>query len=119
MEKVKEFISYGIVGVMTTLVNYIVYCIAWMVAVIFAYFSNRKVVFHSSNDMKKECIEFFGLRFMTLLVENLLLAICIDGVHISNLLSKILVSVITVLANYFLCKSHIFSKKEEMLYEQN
>ena len=46
MEKVKEFISYGIVGVMTTLVNYIVYCIclkigidwltsnsfAWMVA---------------------------------------------------------------------------------------
>ena len=108
MEKVKEFISYGIVGVMTTLVNYI-----------FAYFSNRKVVFHSSNDMKKECIEFFGLRFMTLLIENLLLAICIDGVHISNLLSKILVSVITVLVNYFLCKSHIFSKKEEMLYEQN
>lgn len=37
----------------------------------------------------------------------------------SNLLSKILVSVITVLVNYFLCKSHIFSKKEEMLYEQN
>ena len=107
MEKVKEFISYGIVGVMTTLVSYM------------AYFSNRKVVFHSSNDMKKECIEFFGLRFMTLLVENLLLAICIDGLHISNLLSKILVSVITVLANYFLCKSHIFSKKEEMLYEQN
>ena len=27
MEKVKEFISYGIVGVMTTLVNYIVYFI--------------------------------------------------------------------------------------------
>lgn len=133
MEKVKEFISYGIVGVMTTLVNYIVYFIclkigiswlisnslAWMVAVIFAYFSNRKVVFHSSNDMKKECIEFFGLRFMTLIVENLLLAICIDGLSISNLVSKILVSVITVFANYFLCKSHIFSKKEEMLYEQN
>lgn len=27
MEKVKEFISYGIVGVMTTLVNYMVYFI--------------------------------------------------------------------------------------------
>lgn len=52
MEKVKEFISYGIVGVMTTLVNYIVYFIclkigidwltsnslAWLVAVIFAVF---------------------------------------------------------------------------------
>ena len=121
MEKVKEFISYGIVGVMTTLVNYIVYFIClkigidWLTSNSFAWM----VAVHSSNDMKKECIEFFGLRFMTLLVENLLLAICIDGVYISNLLSKILVSVITVLANYFLCKSHIFSKKEEMLYEQN
>lgn len=52
MEKVKEFISYGIVGVMTTLVNYMVYFIslkigihwlisnslAWMVAVIFCVF---------------------------------------------------------------------------------
>ena len=28
MEKVKEFISYGIVGVMTTLVNYMVYFIS-------------------------------------------------------------------------------------------
>lgn len=59
MEKVKEFISYGIVGAMTTLVNYIVYFIclklginwlisnslAWMVAVIFAYFSNQKLYF--------------------------------------------------------------------------
>lgn len=133
MEKVKEFISYGIVGVMTTLVNYIVYCIclkigidwltsnsfAWMVAVIFAYFSNRKVVFHSSNVINRSPKNSIHSFFMSLLVENLLLAICIDGVHISNLLSKILVSVITVLANYFLCKSHIFSKKEEMLYEQN
>ena len=97
MEKVKEFISYGIVGVMTTLVNYIVYFIclkigidwltsnslAWMVAVIFAYFSNRKVVFHSSNDMKKECIEFFGLRFMTLLVENLLLFVLFPFHHLT------------------------------------
>lgn len=58
MEKVKEFISYGIVGVITTLVNYIVYFIclkigidwlisnslAWLVAVIFAYFSNQSCI---------------------------------------------------------------------------
>ena len=33
MEKVKEFISYGIVGVMTTLVNYIVYFICLKIGI--------------------------------------------------------------------------------------
>lgn len=59
MEKVKEFISYGIVGVMTTLVNYMVYFIslkigihwlisnslAWMVAVILRIFQTVKLYF--------------------------------------------------------------------------
>ena len=59
MEKVKEFISYGIVGVMTTLVNYIVYFIclkigidwltsnslAWMVRVILRIFQIVKLYF--------------------------------------------------------------------------
>lgn len=33
MEKVKEFISYGIVGVMTTLVNYMVYFISLKIGI--------------------------------------------------------------------------------------
>lgn len=131
MEKIKELIRYGIVGVMTTLVNYIVYYIclklninwlisnslAWIAAVIFAYVTNRNMVFHSKNDVKKECMEFFGMRFITLIVENILLGICIDGIGLSNLISKIVVSLGTVIANYALCKSHIFSSKGGFLYE--
>lgn len=124
MEKIKEFISYGFVGVCTTLVNYIVYfwCLklhvnwlfsnnlAWIAAVVFAYITNRKMVFHSDKDIKQECIEFFGLRFVTLIVETLLLALCIDCMHLSNLFSKIIVSGITVISNYWLCKIRIFNK---------
>ena len=131
MEKIKELIRYGIVGVLTTLVNYVVYFVclkihlnwlisnsfAWVVAVVFAYIMNRKLVFHSDNETKKEGIQFFGLRFVTLIVENILLAICIDGLGLSNLISKVVVSVITVIGNYWLCKYHIFSKKEEACYE--
>ena len=131
MEEIKELIRYGIVGVMTTVVNYIVYYIclkmnitwlisntlAWVAAVIFAYIANRNVVFHSKNNMKKECVEFFGLRFVTLIVENILLGICIDGIGLSSLISKIVVSIVTVIANYALCKSHIFSSKGGILYE--
>lgn len=129
MEKIKEFISYGIVGVCTTLVNYVVYYVclklelywlfsntaAWIVAVIFAYITNRKAVFHSNKDIKKECVEFFGLRFVTLIVESILLAVCIDGFHVSNMISKMIVSVITVLSNYWLCKIRVFN--QEVCYE--
>ncbi len=131
MEKIKEWIRYGIVGVLTTVVNYMVYYIglklnlnwlcsntmAWIAAVIFAYIANRKVVFHSKNEIKKECIEFFGLRFLTLMIENLLLGICIDGINLSNFISKIIVSIVTVIMNYGLCKTQIFSKKGGVLYE--
>lgn len=129
MEKIKELICYGVVGVCTTLVNYVVYyvclrlnfhwlfsnSIAWLAAVIFAYITNRKVVFHSNKDVKKECVEFFGLRFVTLIVESLLLAICIDWFCISNMISKVIVSVITVLSNYWLCKIRVFH--QEVCYE--
>lgn len=129
MEKIKEFISYGFVGILTTLVNYIVYyvglkihlswlvsnCLAWTLAVIFAYIANRKIVFHSNRDIKRECIDFFGLRFLTLILENLLLALCIDGIGISSMVSKIVVSVVTVLANYWFCKIKVFH--QEVRYE--
>lgn len=129
MEKIKELISYGVVGVCTTLVNYVVYYVclklglywlfsntfAWIVAVIFAYITNRKMVFHSNKDVKKECVEFFGLRFVTLIVESFLLMACIDWFHISNMVSKVIVSVITVLSNYWLCKIGVFH--QEVCYE--
>ena len=130
MEKIKEFINYGFIGLCTTIINYVVYFIclkmnldwffsnslAWLVAVLFAYVFNRKFVFHSNKNMKKECMEFFSLRFLTLIVENILLAICIGTFHLSNLISKVVVSIITVLSNYFLCKMHVFHQ-EEACYE--
>lgn len=126
MEKFKELICYGFVGACTTFVNYFIYylclwmdlnwlmanSLAWIVAVIFAYFANRNAVFHSQKEIKKEFIQFFILRFITLLIENILLAISINGFGISSAFSKILVSIFTVLSNYYLCKLRIFQKKE-------
>ena len=63
-ENTKEIISYVFVGIMTTLVNYIVYfvllmihchwlvanSISWFFAVIFAYYANKKYVFESYDE---------------------------------------------------------------------
>ena len=88
--KYKEIINYLIFGVLTTLVNLITkyillftildptngfqlqiaIIISWVVAVIFAYFTNRKFVFESKNQNKlKEFISFVVARIATLLLE--------------------------------------------------
>ena len=119
----KEMLSYVFVGGMTTLVNYVVYfillkihshwlianSISWFFAVLFAYYTNKRYVFKSKNEVK--FISFVLLRFMTLLIENVCLYLLIDLMNIQPMISKILVSFITILSNYVLCKFKIF--KEE------
>lgn len=121
----KEMLSYVFVGGMTTLVNYVVYfillkihshwlianSISWFFAVLFAYYTNKRYVFKSKNEVKKEFISFVLLRFMTLLIENVCLYLLIDLMNIQPMISKILVSFITICTNYVLCKFKIF--KEE------
>lgn len=124
-DDIKEMLSYVFVGGMTTLVNYVVYfillkihshwlianSISWFFAVLFAYYTNKRYVFKSKNEVKKEFISFVLLRFMTLLIENVCLYLLIDLMNIQPMISKILVSFITILSNYVLCKFKIF--KEE------
>ena len=113
----KEIVSYVFVGGMTTLVNYVVYfillkihshwlianSISWIFAVLFAYYTNKRYVFKSTNNIKKE--------FMTLLIENICLYLLIDLLNLQPMISKVCVSFITILSNYILCKFKIF--KEE------
>ncbi|GAB5617243.1 hypothetical protein JCM31739_20680 [Faecalimonas canis] len=60
------------------------------------------------------------MRLVTLLIENILLYICIQQLLLHSLISKLIVSVITVLANYVLCKYAIFTEeKGGIVYEEN
>ncbi len=118
-----ELITYIIVGGLTTLVNFIVYfactsadlhylvanVISWVVAVLFAYFANRKYVFKSeTNSQKTEFIQFVSLRAVTLIVESILLFVFIQLLFMNENIAKIVVSVVTVIGNYVFCKFLIF-----------
>ena len=122
----KELVLYCLSGGATTFVNYLIYFIllkthveylaantlAWAGAVVTAYLLNRRLVFHSRKHILQEFCSFVFLRFLTLLAENILLWIAVDSLGIPPLPSKIMVSVITVLSNYVLCKYKIFHKEE-------
>lgn len=119
----KELISYIIVGGCTTLVNFVIYAIllkmsdhgwlmanvvSWLGAVMFAFFANRHFVFKSINEAGQEAYQFFVLRLVTLVVENILLFIAIQLLGSDEMIAKIVVSVVTVIANYGFCKFKIF-----------
>ena len=87
--------------------------LAWLGAVIFAYFANRCFVFRSDNSVLHEFMQFALLRLASLTVENILLYLLLTLMAMPNAAAKISVSIITVILNYAACKYKIFSVKEE------
>ena len=137
----REAMDYLIFGGLTTVVNWLVYTvfaygllvpvlggydterimvsnvIAWIVAVLFAYWTNRTFVFcsqvHGALEMWKEFAAFVSARITSFLVESLLLFLMVDWLAINDLVSKLLISVVTIVLNYIFSKLWIFKKKEE------
>ena len=108
--KYKSIIMYLFFGVCTTLVNIISYyifshvlktgvmfstVIAWVLAVLFAYITNRKWVFESSARTKKEIlneiISFFSCRLATGVVDWLCMFIFVEKLHFGQLTTLLFV----------------------------
>ncbi len=141
----KEVILYIIMGVLTTLVNLVVYAIcvkplaafisdktiyigtakliAWIVAVIFAFFTNKIWVFESKSWAQKvfwrELISFVGARALTGLLEvfgtPFLVSIGLDQTlfGVEGMWAVIIVSVFVIIFNYVFSKLVIFKNKKD------
>ena len=126
--KIKEVIWYGFFGVLTTLVNIIsfyfldktgmnVYLnnfIAWFLSVLFAFITNKLYVFNSKSlDKKvviKEICSFFFFRILSLGIDMAGMYICISLLNIGKMISKIIMNIIVIVANYIFSKIFIFKK---------
>ncbi len=131
LKKYQHIIAYLIFGGLTTLVNLLVYygCahivgmgvvpstfVAWFVAVLFAYVTNRKWVFHSNAKTKKaimkELLSFFECRIATGIIDMLMMFIFVDICHFNDLIVKIGGNVIVIILNYIFSKLIVFNQKE-------
>ena len=85
--------------------------ISWICAVTFAYVTNRVWVFedkaHGRSRIAAECAAFFAGRLLTLVIENILLNICTASLGWGQIVSKVLVSVVTIILNYVISLSLI------------
>lgn len=112
----REQFAYLVVGVMTTLINYVIYAlltgglsvhyavsnvIAWVAAVAFSYFANGKWVYRSTARRGwREAGEFVLSRLFSLGLETVLLMLLVDLLHVDKLAAKLLVAVVVVVVNY-------------------
>ncbi len=128
--KYKELITYIFFGGLTTLINIIAYYIlgiilnlptvfsvvaAWIIAVFFAYFTNKIYVFNSRsfklNVLVKEMSSFLFFRLASLGVDVLIMIIFVDYLNCDKLITKIAANVVVVIMNYLASKLFIFKKK--------
>ena len=91
--------------------------IAWIVAVLFAFITNKLFVFESSSwkgkTLMKELSSFFGARILSFVIfEELVFMLLINIFGIHHLISKLLVAVFVVIFNYVASKLIIFRKKD-------
>lgn len=127
----KEAILYLVFGVLTTVVNIAVYflstnclsfsvvisnILAWFVSVLFAYVTNRIWVFESKSTGVKnilaEVSTFFGGRIGTGALDTLLMYVSVEMFLYNDLVMKIAVNVIVIIANYLISKFFVFRKKD-------
>ena len=129
--KYEEVLSYLIFGFLAFVVNYVVYAvgikafslnyqvsnmIAWVVAVIFAYWTNRTFVFKSKTEeitsILKEFASFVSARLATLVLEIVILWLFVDVLNINDMFAKLVGQFVVIVTNYFLSKLWIFKKKK-------
>ena len=90
--------------------------LTWIICVIFTYITNRIFVFKSKNSgakaVGKEFLNFTTARLATLLLENATLFVCIDCLHMYNMIAKLIGQFLVIVSNYILSKLWIFKKKK-------
>jgi len=125
--KYKQQIHFLFFGVLTTLVNVIIYyllaeilsvsnvfstAVAWFGAVLFAYVTNRKWVFTSDATSVKEVIlelvRFVIARLATGGLDVLIMWIGVDILGYHGVVMKVLANVVVVILNYVFSKILIF-----------
>lgn len=89
---------------------------AWVVAVLFAYWTNRRFVFKSGvtdhAGVWKEFFSFVGARVVTGVMELVIMYVMVDMADIDDLISKFVCNVVVIISNYIFSKLWVFKKKE-------
>lgn len=131
LKKHRETILYLFFGAFTTLVNIVSYlfftrvilfnfmvanALAWILAVLFAYVTNKFFVFESKRiEIKfllKEFFSFISFRLLSGAVEMLIMYVVIDLLFVNDVIVKVFTNIVVIALNYLFSKMIIFKNKK-------
>lgn len=129
MDQYSDVLSYLFFGVLTTVVNYLVYlplynlaglsatfsnALAWVAAVAIAFVTNKPFVFKSYDWSKEvvvpELVKFVGCRVGSGIAETLIIFVTVDCLTWNGNVMKLVTSVLVVILNYVASKLVVFRK---------
>ena len=104
--------SFAFFNILLSINELISNAISWIMAVIFAYITNKIWVFNSNSKGKtiiKEIVAFFSGRITTFGIEEILLFIFVTWLKFNGLVIKTMAQVFVLIANYFISKIFVFT----------
>ena len=129
----REVLSYGIFGVLTTILNYAVYffclitldmhyatsnIVAWLLAVLFAFVTNKLYVFHSyawnGGLAFREAWQFVSARIFSVVVETALLWLFVEQFRCDEGIVKVFTNLVVIALNYLFSKFIIFKNPQKV-----
>ncbi len=131
LTKYREQILYLLFGGLTTVVSlaafwfvdrvvmaneHIANIVSWILAVLFAFVTNRIWVFNAKTNNKtaffRQLLGFYGGRLLTFGTEELLLLVFITWLEFDSMLVKIAAQVVVLILNYVVSKVFVFRKQQ-------
>ena len=89
---------------------------SWILAVSFAYITNRIWVFtdiaHGVQKVIKEVCAFFGGRVVTLIIEEAILFFGISVLNFESVVVKVIGQIVVIISNYFISKILVFTNRK-------
>lgn len=127
----KELFFYAVFGVGATVINIVSYrvlantfgkkyflianIIAWILAFIFAFITNKLFVFESkrweAQIAMKEFVGFLSARLATGILDTVLMLFFVSVISLDDTLSKIIINILVIIINYVASKFFIFKKE--------
>ena len=127
----KELFFYAVFGVGATVINIVSYrvlantfgkkyflianIIAWILAFIFAFITNKLFVFESrsweTQIAMKEFVGFLSARLATGILDTVLMWLFVSVISLDDTLSKVIINILVIIINYIASKFFIFKKE--------
>lgn len=132
IEKYWDVLTYLFFGVLTTVVNYLIYLpchnllgwsaglsnvLAWAISVAFAFVTNKPFVFKSRNwswnVVWPELTKFVGCRIGSGVLETAILSVCVDWLGWNGNVWKLITAVLVIVLNYIGSKFLVFKNRKK------